>query len=43
MRYEHIYARDLERDYSRQLMDSMLWDSLVRIIDVERTEEATCK
>ena len=31
MEYEHIYAPDLERDYSRPLMDSVLWDSLVRI------------
>ena len=25
MGYEHIYAPDLERDYSRPLMDSVLW------------------
>ena len=31
MGYMHIYAPDLERDYSRPLMDSVLWDSLVRI------------
>lgn len=31
MGYEHIYAPDLERDYSRPLMDSVLRDCLVRI------------
>jgi len=31
MGYTHIYAPDLERDYSRPLMDDVLRDSLVRI------------
>ena len=31
MGYEHLYAPDLERDYSRPLMDQVLRESLVRI------------
>ena len=31
MGYEHLYAPDLDRDYSRPLMDQVLRESLVRI------------
>ena len=31
MGYEHLYAPDLERDYSSPLLDFMLRDCLVRI------------
>ena len=40
MGYEHIYAPDLERDYSRPLMDSVLQDCLVRIRQMIR---AACR
>ncbi|MDY6088227.1 MAG: type I restriction endonuclease subunit R [Eubacteriales bacterium] len=46
MGYEHIYAPDLERDYSRPLMDSVLQDSLVRInkgLPLEAIQEAIQK
>ena len=46
MGYEHIYAPDLERDYSRPLMDSVLQDSLVRInkgLPLEASQEAIQK
>ena len=46
MGYEHIYAPDLERDYSRPLMDSVLQDSLVRInkgLPFEAIQEAIQK
>ena len=46
MGYEHIYAPDLERDYSRPLMDSVLQDSLVRInkgLPLEAIQEAILK
>ena len=46
MGYEHIYAPDMERDYSRPLMDSVLWDSLVRInkgLPKEAIQEAVQK
>ena len=44
--YEHIYAPDLERDYSRPLMDSVLQDCLVRInkgLPFEAIQEAIMK
>ena len=31
MSYDHIYAPDMERDYTSPLLDSVLLDSLVRI------------
>lgn len=31
MGYEHLYAPDLERDYSSPFLDSVLRESLVRI------------
>lgn len=46
MGYENIYAPDLERDYSRPLMDSVLQDSLVRInkgLPFEAIQEAITK
>ena len=46
MGYEHIYAPDLERDYTRPLMDSVLQDCLVRINKVlpfEAIQEAILK
>ena len=46
MGYEHIYAPELERDYSRPLMDSVLQDSLVRInkdLPLEAIQEAIQK
>lgn len=46
MGYEHIYAPDLERDYSRPLMDSVLQDCLVRInkgLPLEAIHEAIQK
>lgn len=46
MGYEHIYAPDLERDYSRPLMDSVLQDSLARInkgLPLEAIQEAILK
>ena len=46
MGYEHIYAPDLEHDYSRPLMDSVLQDSLVRInkgLPLEAIQEAIQK
>lgn len=46
MGYEHIYAPDFERDYSRPLMDSILRDSLVRInkgLPVDAIQEAILK
>ena len=46
MGYEHIYAPDLERDYSRPLMDSVLRDCLVRInkgLPIEAIREAIQK
>ncbi len=46
MGYEHIYAPDMERDYSRPLMDSVLQDCLVRInkgLPLEAIHEAIQK
>ena len=46
MGYEHIYALDMERDYSRPLMDSVLQDCLVRInkgLPLEAIHEAIQK
>ncbi|MCR5457623.1 MAG: type I restriction endonuclease subunit R [Clostridiales bacterium] len=46
MGYEHIYAPDLVRDYTRPLMDSVLQDSLVRInkgLPMEAIHEAIHK
>ncbi len=46
MGYEHIYAPDLERDYTRPLMDSVLQDCLVRInkgLPFEAIHEAILK
>lgn len=46
MGYTHLYAPDLERDYSSPLLDSILRDSLVRInkaLPVEALEEALSK
>ena len=46
MGYEHIYAPDLERDYTRPLMDSVLQDCLVRInkgLPFEAIQEAILK
>ena len=46
MGYEHIYAPDLERDYSRPMMDSILHDSLVRInegLPIDAIQEAILK
>ena len=46
MGYEHLYAPDLERDYSSPFLDSVLRESLVRInrgLPVEAIEEALSK
>lgn len=46
MGYIHLYAPDLERDYSSSLLDSVLRDSLVRInkdLPIEALEEALSK
>lgn len=46
MGYEHIYAPDLARDYSRPLMDAVLEDSLVRInkgLPIDAIQEAILK
>lgn len=46
MGYEHIYAPEMERDYSRPLMDSVLQDALVRInkdVPLEGIREAILK
>ena len=46
MGYEHLYAPDLERDYSSPFLDSILRESLVRInrgLPVEAIEEALSK
>ena len=46
MGYEHIYAPDMERDYSRPLIDSVLQDCLVRInkgLPLEAIHEAIQK
>ena len=43
MGYEHLYAPELERDYSSPLLDFMLRDCLVRInrgLPLEAIEEA---
>lgn len=46
MGYEHLYAPDLERDYSSPLLDFMLRDCLVRInrgLPLDAIEEAIAK
>lgn len=46
MGYDHLYAPDLDRDYSSPLLDSILRDSLVRInrgLPVEAINEAIVK
>ena len=46
MGYGHIYAPDMDRDYSSPLLDSVLRDSLVRInkgLAIEAIEEAISK
>ena len=46
MGYEHLYAPDLERDYSSSLLDFMLRDCLVRInrgLPLDAIEEAIAK
>lgn len=46
MGYEHIYAPEMERDYSRPLMDSVLQDALVCInkdVPLEGIREAILK
>ena len=43
MGYGHIYAPDMDRDYSSPLLDSVLRDSLVRInkgLAIDAIEEA---
>lgn len=46
MGYDHLYAPDLDRDYSSPLLDAVLRDSLVRInrgLPVEAIDEALLK
>ena len=46
MGYDHLYAPDMERDYSSPLLDAVLRDSLVRInlgLPVEAINEAITK
>ena len=46
MGYEHIYAPEVDRDYSRPLIDAVLWNSLVRInkgLPKEALQEAVQK
>ncbi len=46
MGYDHIYAPDLDRDYTSPLLDSILIDSLVRInsrLPMEAIQEALSK
>lgn len=46
MGYEHLYAPDLDRDYTSPLLDATLWDSLVRInrsLPAEAIDEAISK
>ena len=46
MGYDHLYAPDLDRDYTSPLLDSILRDSLVRInrgLPVEAIDEALSK
>ena len=46
MGYDHIYAPDMDRDYSSPLLDSVLRDSLVRInrgLSIDAIEEALAK
>lgn len=46
MGYIHIYAPDMERDYSNPLMETVLRDSLVRInkgLPMDAIEEAVYK
>ena len=46
MGYDHIYAPDLDRDYTSPLLDSILVDSLVRInsgLPMEAIQEALSK
>ena len=46
MGYDHLYAPEMERDYTSPLLDSVLRDSLVRInrgLPVDAIEEAITK
>lgn len=46
MGYEHLYAPDLDRDYSSPLLDAVLRDSLVRMnrkLPIEAVDEAISK
>lgn len=46
MGYEHLYAPDLDRDYTSPLLDSVLRDSLIRInrnLPIEAIDEALSK
>lgn len=46
MGYDHLYAPDMDRDYTSSLLDSVLKDSLVRInrgLPVDAIDEALAK